>query len=378
MPVLGPCLLSEAASCELERLQPLRRPAVGVLLVWMGSSTTGQQKKAEPGAKSEPAFTPAQLMEPHEVTAGRRGRRLGHAAGQHGRDVAGVLPRRGGEVQRHLHYLRKPADWLHSRSPCPTPRPTTSTSKSGRMRRKAANDLDHYHTVANPVPRARNRKVSGVRVRRGRQVTGRGREDTEATEETVRDKSERVSSGSDQSTLVDNHGRRGDRMMRLSPIPFALVALIGSAIPSTGASAEPKQTGCNVYNHVVKATPAAIGNTSSGWWCSRRPGGRPRYPAGRAVLRRRLAGLPRTSLVPRVPEPARLRVPMGEGLLPARRLTRCCRTPSSSWPQTRKHPELVHAPFAATGYSAGGGRPLAVTDGGPRQTDRRRHRLFSP
>ena len=37
--------------------------AVGVLLVWMVSSTTGQQKKAEPGAKSEPAFTPAQLME---------------------------------------------------------------------------------------------------------------------------------------------------------------------------------------------------------------------------------------------------------------------------------------------------------------------------
>ena len=37
--------------------------AVGVLLVWMVTSTTGQEKQAEPGAKSEPALTPAQFAE---------------------------------------------------------------------------------------------------------------------------------------------------------------------------------------------------------------------------------------------------------------------------------------------------------------------------
>ena len=48
-------------------------------------------------------------------------------------------------------------------------------------------------------------------------------------------------------------------MKRLSQVHFALVALIGSAVPGIGISAEPKQPGYKVYDQVVKATPPATG-----------------------------------------------------------------------------------------------------------------------
>src|SRR6516162_4975936 len=55
------------------------------------------------------------------------------------------------------------------------------------------------------------------------------------------------------------HVRRLQSMARLSFVPIALVLLIGSVIPDTGTAAEPKQPGYKVYDHVVKATPRAMG-----------------------------------------------------------------------------------------------------------------------
>ena len=48
-------------------------------------------------------------------------------------------------------------------------------------------------------------------------------------------------------------------MKRLSPVRFAFVVLIGLADPGTDAPAAPKQPGYKVYDHVVKATPPAMG-----------------------------------------------------------------------------------------------------------------------
>ena len=48
-------------------------------------------------------------------------------------------------------------------------------------------------------------------------------------------------------------------MKRSSPVPLAIVILICSAIPGAGTSAEPNQPGYKIYDHVVMATPPATG-----------------------------------------------------------------------------------------------------------------------
>lgn len=105
--------------------------------------------------------------------------------------------------------------------------------------------------------------------------------------------------------------------------------------------------------------------------CARGPGGRPRHPGGRTVLRRRLAGLPPTSLVPRVPEPARLCVPRREGFLLARLQgaaecpgTICCglQAPGAGPRAVRRHRLLGRRRV----------RPAAA-DGGSRQAHCRGH-----
>lgn len=45
----------------------------------------------------------------------------------------------------------------------------------------------------------------------------------------------------------------------MPPLPLIFVVLIGLAIPNTGISAEPKQPGYKVYDHVIRATPPAEG-----------------------------------------------------------------------------------------------------------------------
>jgi hypothetical protein len=151
-------------------------------------------------------------------------------------------------------------------------------------------------------------------------------------------------------------------MNRLSPVPLALVVLIGSAIPDTGASAEPKQPGYKVYDHVVKATPPAMGEHKF----------RLVVPDGLAVVRGILVVGPYSGGDSRdYHQQAWYREFLnlhGFAFLGAKDFYlhdyKVLQNALKQFAEESKHPELVHAPYAATGFSAGGGtaRRLLMAD----------------
>src|SRR5262245_58636961 len=154
-------------------------------------------------------------------------------------------------------------------------------------------------------------------------------------------------------TLWTSHGRRDGRMKRLSPVPLALVVLIGSAIPDIGTSAEPKQPGYKVYDHFVKATPPATGEHKF----------RLVVPEGLAVVRGILVVGPYAGGDSRdYHEQVWYREFLnlhGFAFLGAKDFYmhdyKVMQAALKQLAIDTKHPELVNAPYAATGFSAGGG-----------------------
>jgi hypothetical protein len=142
-------------------------------------------------------------------------------------------------------------------------------------------------------------------------------------------------------------------MKRLSLIPLALVVLIGSAIPNTGTSAEPKQPRYKVYDHVVKATPPATGEHKF----------RLVVPEKLEVVRGILVVGPYSGGDSRdYHEMAWYREFLnlhGFAFLGAKdfymRDYKVMQDALKQLALDTKHPELVNAPYAATGFSAGGG-----------------------
>jgi hypothetical protein len=130
------------------------------------------------------------------------------------------------------------------------------------------------------------------------------------------------------------------------------VVLIGSAIPDTGTSAEPKQPGYKVYDHVVKATPPATGEHKF----------RLVVPDGLAVVRGILVVGPYAGGDSRdYHEQVWYREFLnlhGFAFLGAKdfymRDYTVMRAALKQFAADSKHPELVNAPYAATGFSAGG------------------------
>ena len=142
-------------------------------------------------------------------------------------------------------------------------------------------------------------------------------------------------------------------MKRLSPVPFGLVVLIGSAFPGTGTPAEPKRPGYKVYDHVVKATPPATGEHNF----------RLVVPDGLAVVRGILVVGPYSGGDSRdYHEQAWYREFLnlhGFAFLGATNYYlhdyAVMQKALKQFAADSKHPELVDAPYAATGFSAGGG-----------------------
>jgi hypothetical protein len=142
-------------------------------------------------------------------------------------------------------------------------------------------------------------------------------------------------------------------MKSFSPVPLALVVLIGSAIPDTGTSAEPKQPGYKVYDHVVKATPPAMGEHKF----------RLVVPEGLPVVRGILVVGPYAGGDSRdYHQQVWYREFMhlhGFAFLGAKDFYlhdyKVMQNALKRFAVDSRHPELVHAPYAATGFSAGGG-----------------------
>jgi hypothetical protein len=151
-------------------------------------------------------------------------------------------------------------------------------------------------------------------------------------------------------------------MKRLSSVCFALVVLIGLAIPGTGTSAEPKQPGYKVYDHVVKATPPAKGEHQF----------RLVVPEGLEVVRGILVVGPYSGGDSRdYHEQVWYREFLnlhGFAFLGATNFylhdNKVMQAALKQFAADSKHPELVHAPYVATGFSAGGGfaRRLLLAD----------------
>jgi hypothetical protein len=142
-------------------------------------------------------------------------------------------------------------------------------------------------------------------------------------------------------------------MKRLSQVHFALVALIGSAVPGIGISAEPKQPGYKVYDQVVKATPPATGEHKF----------RLVVPEGLEVVRGILVVGPYSGGDSRdYHEQVWYREFLnlhGFAFLGAKDFYlhdyAVMQAALKQFAADSKHPELVNAPYAATGFSAGGG-----------------------
>jgi hypothetical protein len=140
---------------------------------------------------------------------------------------------------------------------------------------------------------------------------------------------------------------------RLSPVPFALTVLIASANPGTGRCAEPTQPGYKVYDHIVKPTPPATGEHKF----------RLVVPAGLAVVRGILVVGPYAGGDSRdYHEQVWYREFLnlhGFAFLGATnfymRDYTVMQAALNQFAADSKHPELVNAPYAATGFSAGGG-----------------------
>jgi hypothetical protein len=145
----------------------------------------------------------------------------------------------------------------------------------------------------------------------------------------------------------------GDSMKRLSPVPFVLAVLIGSANPGTGAPGEPKRPGYKVYDHVIKATPPASGEHKF----------RLVVPDGLAVVRGILVVGPYSGGDSRdYHEQVWYREFLnlhGFAFLGATNYYlhdyTVMQAALQQFAADSKHPELVNAPYAATGFSAGGG-----------------------
>jgi hypothetical protein len=142
-------------------------------------------------------------------------------------------------------------------------------------------------------------------------------------------------------------------MKFLSLVPFALGIMIGLAIAGTGAAAEPKQWGYKVYDHVVKATPPATGEHKF----------RLVVPDGLPVVRGILvvgpyAGGDSRDYHEQVWYREFLKL-HGFAFLGAKdyylRDYTVMQAALKQLAVDSKHPELVDAPYAATGFSAGGG-----------------------
>ncbi|HLJ94625.1 MAG TPA: hypothetical protein VKU02_15675 [Gemmataceae bacterium] len=142
-------------------------------------------------------------------------------------------------------------------------------------------------------------------------------------------------------------------MKRLSPVRFAFVVLIGLADPGTDAPAAPKQPGYKVYDHVVKATPPAMGEHKF----------RLVVPDGLAVVRGLLVVGPYSGGDSRdYHEQAWYREFLnlhGFAFLGASNYYmhdyQVMQAALEQFARDSKHPELVNAPYAVTGFSAGGG-----------------------
>jgi hypothetical protein len=151
-------------------------------------------------------------------------------------------------------------------------------------------------------------------------------------------------------------------MNRWSPVPFGLAVLIGGVLPGTGASAEPKQPGYKVYAHVVKATPPAEGEHKF----------RLVVPDGLPVVRGILLVGPYSGGDSRdYHEQVWYREFLnlhGFAFLGAKDFYlhdyKVLQNALKQLAADSKHPELVDVPFAATGFSAGGGtaRRLLMMD----------------
>jgi hypothetical protein len=142
-------------------------------------------------------------------------------------------------------------------------------------------------------------------------------------------------------------------MRRSFLVPLALVILIGSAFSGTRASAEPKQPEYKVYDLVVKATPPATGEHKF----------RLVVPEGLAVVRGILVVGPYSGGDSRdYHEQLWYREFLnlhGFAFLGATNFYlhdySVIQAALKLFGADSKHPELVNAPYAATGFSAGGG-----------------------
>jgi hypothetical protein len=136
-------------------------------------------------------------------------------------------------------------------------------------------------------------------------------------------------------------------------VPIAWAALIGSAIPGTAIPAEPKRLGYTVYDHVSKATPPATGEHKF----------RLVVPEGLAVVRGILvvgpyAGGDSRDYHEQVWYREFLKLHGFAFLGAANYYLRDYAVMQGAIKQfaaDTNHPELVNAPYAATGFSAGGG-----------------------
>jgi hypothetical protein len=142
-------------------------------------------------------------------------------------------------------------------------------------------------------------------------------------------------------------------MKSLSPVPIAMVVLIASPILGTGVAAEPKHPGYKVYDHVVKATPPATGEHKF----------RLVVPDGLEVVRGILVVGPFSGGDSRdYHEQVWYREFLnlhGFAFLGATNYYlhdyKVMQAALKQLAADSNHPELVNAPFAATGFSAGGG-----------------------
>jgi hypothetical protein len=134
---------------------------------------------------------------------------------------------------------------------------------------------------------------------------------------------------------------------------LAIVVLIGSTLPNACTAAEPKQPGYKVYDHVIKATPPATGEHKF----------RLVVPDGLAVVRGILvvgpyAGGDSRDYHEQVWYCEFLNL-HGFAFLGAKdfylRDYTVMQAALKQFAADSGHPELVDAPYAATGFSAGGG-----------------------
>jgi hypothetical protein len=138
----------------------------------------------------------------------------------------------------------------------------------------------------------------------------------------------------------------------LSIVPIAWAALFGSVMPGTATSAEPKRPGYKVYDHVIKATTPATGEHKF----------RLVLPDGQAVVRGILvvgpyAGGDSRDYHEQVWYREFLNLHGFAFLGAANYYLRDYAVMQAAIKQLStdtNHPELVNAPYAATGFSAGG------------------------